>query len=375
MIPTDLHYYFPEAFYLFPIGILLLVLLLRLLQYRKEILESHFDLKVIRTIFVPRSRYNTWAKVGAIFAVWMFAILALMQPRGNGYYPLEGSLGGGEKKGKEEKETVVKRKAHDIIFLVDASASMDVNDTRTKVSRLEYAKEITDEIVSRLRGESVSLYAFTSDTTRLSPPTMDYLFVRLVLRDMGINEGDLAGTNVVEALSDIRDAFLENITPKMKTLVIFTDGGDTQLEGLKGEARKTQIDLMLSVLGNAKENQLRVFTVGMGTEQGKTVSGVKYQGKPVVSSLDEAFLETVSAKGRGQYYFANKWTAMDLATDMMERIGEEEPLLEELKIKRSSGITRGKEDLVYELFFQIPLGCALFLLLWILLFPDTRVRR
>ncbi len=375
MIPTDLHYSFPEAFYLFPVGIILLALLLRLLQYRSERIKSSFSPKVIRSILVPRSRYNTWAKAGAIFFIWMLAILALMQPRGNGHYPLEDQMGRGEKKGKQEKEAVVKRKAHDVIFLIDASASMDVNDTRTKVSRLEYAKEIADEIISRLKGESVALYAFTSDTTRLSPPTMDYLFVRLVMRDMDINEGDLAGTNVVEALSDFRDAFLEKITPKMKTLVVFTDGGDTHLEDLEGEARKAQIDLMLSVLGNPKENQLRVFTVGMGTEQGKTIPGVKYQGKQVTSSLDEAFLETLSTKGRGKYYFANQWTAMDLAADILDKFGEDEPLLEELKIKRSSGITRGKDDLVYELFFQVPLGAALFLLLWVLFFPDTRVRR
>ena len=45
---------------------------------------------------------------------------------------------------------------------------MSVKDTRTGISRLDEAKEIVDETVSRLKGENASLWAFTAEPTRLS---------------------------------------------------------------------------------------------------------------------------------------------------------------------------------------------------------------
>jgi len=203
VIPHDLHYQFPMAGYLFPLALVIFVLYWRLFEYRKTTLSGFASEKVLQDILIPRSRYNFWAKTVAFFLVWIFAAWALMQPTGNGHYPLETAMEAAAKPKGKAKEAVVKRKAHDVIFLVDASASMSVQDTRTGVSRLNYAKEIVDQIVSGLRGESTALYAFTSDTSKLSPRTMDYLFVRLILRQMRINEGDIAGTNLVEALSDM----------------------------------------------------------------------------------------------------------------------------------------------------------------------------
>jgi Ca-activated chloride channel homolog len=375
MIPPDLHYAFPEAFYLFPVGILLVFFFWSLIRYRNAFLERFFGPEVIPDILVPRSRYHRLGKPVSCFAVWMFAMLALMQPKGNGRYPLESGLQEGERGEDRKQEAVVRRKAHDVIFLVDASASMSVRDTRIGVTRLEYAKEIVDEIVSRMKGESVALYAYTSDTTRLSPPTMDYLFVRLVLRDVVINEGDLAGTNILEALSDMKDAYFQNPDPKLKTLVILSDGGDNHLDGLEGEARRVQIDMMLSILDKANEHHLRVFSVGLGSEQGKPIPDIEYRGRPVVSSLDEELLKALSEKGRGVYYFSNQWTAMDLASDLVEKMGEDDPRFEEFTMDRSSGITRGKEDLVYDLFFQFPLGLAIFTLLWMLFLPESERRK
>lgn len=375
MIPNDLHYNFPLAVYLLVGVLVLFALFWNLYFYRSKVLSQFAPPKLLREILAPRSRYNYWAKVSAICLAWLLATLALMQPRGNGRYPLESALEAAKKPRGKEKEAVIKRKAHDVIFLLDASASMGVEDTRTRLSRLEYAKEIVDEVISRMKGESVALYAFTSDTTKLSPPTMDYLFTRLMLRQVGINEGDLAGTNVVEAIADMRDEHFTIITPKLKTLVVLTDGGDTQLEGLEGQDRENQIRAILTLLNNAEENQLRVFTIGMGTEQGTTVPDVEYQGKPVVSSLDEDLLERLSQHGRGGYYFANNWTSLDLAEDLVKKMGEEEPRLEEYKIKSRSAVTRGGEDLIYDLFFQIPLGIAMLLLGFIAFFPDTRIHK
>ncbi len=374
-LPNDLFYAFPEAFYLMFLLLALGLLLYGLFDFRQKTLRKYFHPDTLRKILVPRSSVNFTFKALGICCVWAFVVMALMQPKGNGRYPLEQALEASEKPSGKSAEVTVKRKAHDVIFLVDASASMGVKDTRTGQSRLDFAKEIVDEIISRLKGESAALYAFTSDTTRLSPPTMDYLFVRLVLKDMDINEGEIAGTSLIEALSDVREAYFLKPTAQLKTVVLLTDGGDTSIEGLEGEARKKQTEMLLEFLKDAGRNQLRVFTIGMGTAQGSPVPGIKHEGQQVVSSLDEKLLQAISEKGRSSYYFANEWPPLDLATDVIGKMGEDDPVLEEFKIKRSEGLVRGGDDLVYDHFFQIPLGAAILLLAWFLLFPDTRVRK
>ena len=361
------------AVYLLVLVIILFALFWRLYIYRKTTLENFAESKILKDILIPRSQTNYWTKVIAVCAAWTLATLALMQPTGNGHYPLKEMAAGETKTKGSENEAIVRRKAHDVIFLVDASASMEVGDTRTKESRLDFAKEIIDEIISRLTGESVVLDAFTSDTTQLSPLTMDYLFVRLMLRQLQINEGEIAGTNLVEAIADMKDFYFPTITPKLKTLILLTDGGDTQLEELTAPERENQINTILNLANDAKENQLRIFTIGMGTQKGSEVPGVLYEGKPVVSSLDDDLLKKLSAKGRGEYYFANDWTAMELAVNIISKMGEEGSPLEEYKVQLPSGISRGDEDLLFDLFFQYPLALALIFLSVALIFPDSRI--
>lgn len=88
--------------------------------------------------------------------------------------------------------TTVRRKAHDVVFLLDVSASMGVKDGRLSRSRLDYAKELIDEIVARLHGETVSLYTFTSKVAQVVPGTMDYLYLRMLLRDVEVNSTGVA---------------------------------------------------------------------------------------------------------------------------------------------------------------------------------------
>lgn len=376
MTPNDLNYNAPQSVYLMVGAIVIFVLFFRLFTFRENILRHFAEATVLNAILIPRSRYNYWAKTTALSLAWIFAVIALMEPRGNGRYPLQESLSDTLKKPiSHQNQAVIQRKAHDILFLIDASASMEVNDTRTGQTRLEFAKDIVDQVISNLKGENVALVAFTSDTTTLSPPTMDYMYVRLMLRHMHINEGNIAGTNILKAISEMHDAYYTHLSTKLKTLVILTDGGDTMLEELKGNERQGYIQKMLGLLKNAQDNHLRVFTVGMGSEQGKTIPGIEYQGKPVVSSLDEDLLTEISKAGGGQEYFANHWTAMDLAQELTEKIENEHADLQEYKVK-TWGMSKSSEDnLVYDLFYQFPLGLCIVFLGLVIFFPDTRIRK
>jgi len=374
MFPQDLHFHFPAAAWLLGVIPVITMLFLWLYAYRRRGLHAFGSPEVLAQIVVFRSPVIYWTKAVALTLAWAMATFALMQPRGNGRYPVEAGVDEDAISKTKQDQMHVQRKAHDVIFLIDASASMGVKDTRVGLSRLAFAKEIVDETIAGLQGENVAIHAFTSDTTQLSPATMDYLFARLVLRQIGINEGDIAGTNLFQAISSIRDRYFPTPTEKLNTLIILTDGEDTRLEEAASENRRQQIRSLLALLSNPEDKGLRVFTIGVGTEQGKTIPGIEQQGRPVVSSLDETLLKTISRHVGGQYFFANTWTSFDLGNELAVKIRERETTFEEEKNQQEVPLTKRSADLVYDLYFQFPLGLAMLLLVFAIFFPDSYSR-
>jgi Ca-activated chloride channel family protein len=380
----DLSYAWPEAAYLFFLVFPFLGLLWTLYLYRNKIVEMFTSAGVGESILMRRSKLFFFLKALGLNLVWVALVLALMQPRGHSRYA---SLSDDEEQVVDERlleetdelSTVLeRRKAHDLIFMLDTSASMEVKDTRTGKSRLDFAKDIIDEITSQLDGQSVALYAFTSEIAPVVPLTYDYLFLRLALRSIKVNMGDVAGTDLVESLDMVRKRHFSG-QDKITTLLILTDGGDTHLETLSGQERETQIQTILSRLGKPEENQVRVFTIGLGSAEGSVIPDLTYNGKAVTSSLDEELLNRLSEKGRGRYYSSNRFSTLSIASDLLEMIRKDDRYVEEelsnTKLLRVERTLSEEREVSFDLYFQYPLAVAIVLLTFILLGPDVRKRR
>jgi len=364
MIPQDLNYLLPNGAYLLFVVPFIFIAFWILFHYRKAIIAQFFKGSDQNELLVSRPPAFYWAKVAAFCLAWIFATFALMQPRGNGHYP--------ESHNKKPAKSVLQRKAHDFIFLIDASASMAVEDSRERKSRLNSAKDIADEIASHLTGESASLFAFTSETTQLSPPTQDYFFVRMMMRQIQINEGGVPGTDFVTALTKMRKDFFSQEGAKLKTLVLLSDGGDTYLETLSEDVRKQQIDNIANLIGNAENENLRVFTVGIGSSAGGEVPKLTFAAGAIRSALEPELLKKISSVGRGNYYSASDYSAIDIAGDIARRVAVDNPYLDEdTEIRKQSA----EQDLIYDLYFQIPLGLALLCLGFALVCPDSKTVR
>ncbi len=276
---------------------------------------------------------------------------------------------------REEEAGERQRKAHAVVFLIDASASMEVSDARVGGSRFDQAKELVDEVISGLDGQSVAIYAFTSELTTVVPLTTDYLFARLMTRELRTNEGDVAGTDLLKALDGVRIKHLD-LTEIMKTVVVLSDGGDTQLEGLAGEERAKAIRAILSRIGDRPRPHLQLFTVGLGTPQGDVVPGVEYEGKPIRSSLDEPLLRLLAERGGGQYYFANAYSTFAIATELRRRIEAADEFVTEiggrlLKGKLEETVEKSIET-TYDEYHRYPLALAILCLCMALALPETR---
>lgn len=354
-------YGFPAAAYLLFVLPFIFWFFWSLYYYRLKLIKGIISDTFIDTILIKHQGGAYWVKVALICLAWLLGVLALMDPKGNGHYP---QLAAPQ---QERQKNIIKRKAHDVIFLLDVSASMNVKDARSKISRFEYAKNIGDEILRKLTNENGSLHVFTSETMQLSPSTWDYLFLRLMLRQAQINEGETAGTNIGKALTSIQKQYYPQPTPRLKTLILLTDGDDTSLEGLTGSAREKAIETITDAISNAEANHLRVYVVGIGSRDGKEIPGISYKGKPVISALQEDLLRKISEKGRGRYYDGNDYSPIQIADDILAKRAMDTPFFED-EIK-----PRGDEEsfLIYDHYFQFPLGIAILCLILTMVIPDT----
>lgn len=352
----DIYYTFPEASYLI-VGVFLFpALFWYLAAYRIQKRNEYGAGSILERILLPRSPVLFWIKVSCLSLAWLFTTFALMQPISYGSYPEEIS--------KRRISQGHRRTPQEVILLIDASKSMNVADARDGKTRLEFAKEIGDALLSRLDGQMVALYAFTTGVIPLSPLTTDYLFVRLMLRHLEIDEGGAGGTDLFSALKDMQKEYFKPSQIR-KSVVWITDGEDTHLMGLDQENRNKKVAEMLDLFKDAASAHLHVFTVGMGTKSGGTVPGVTFENKPVVSALNEALLNNIGQQGRGRYYYANDFSPIELASDLLTAIQQNaEAVVTETKAS-------SEDNLIHQRYYQIPLGIAILLLACVLCLPDV----
>lgn len=360
-----IQYGWPEAALFFFVVLIILTAFITLYRYRQNKLTALADPRILAFIQEPRRSILFWVKSFFFCSAWIFGVFALMEPKGNGRYPMSPL----EQFQNPSKPHKVRQVAQDVIFLIDASASMGVSDTRTGKSRLDEAKEVVEEVVSRLRGQNAALFAFTSTTLQLVPLTTDYLFTRLMLRQLAINEGETAGTDILQALTSMRNQFFNSAPQKQTFLIMLSDGEDTHLESLQGSEREEYMQKIRRIVHNANVKQLHVYVVGLGSRQGKEVSGVTFQGHPVISALNEDLLRQIARTAEGELLLGRERTTLQTADAILEGIKVNQQFQD--KIITSPRIEGDQDELVYDLYFQIPLSIGIIALALALLLPET----
>lgn len=354
--PRDVEYGFPQALYLFLLIVPIAFLLVSLSRYRQRRLADYAAASTISALLIPRSPVIATFKAIAICLVWLFASIALMDPKGNIRYLNMGPT------------SIQAPPPQEVVFLLDASASMGVKDSDSGQSRLQEAKQIISEIVSRLDGEPVALSAFTSETTILVPTTMDSLFLRLVLKQVQINEGDVGGTDLSAALKSVYQKIGERASPAFTSVILLSDGGDRYIEGLAGAARDAALQQLVDRLPHSSTNLMRLLVIGVGSAQGGIVPDVQFQGHPVTSRLDEAALQRVALAEEGALLLTGKqsaWHVADSAVEILRKWAAQTPARRDVVPAKAS-------ETLMDLYYQVPLAFALLLLALVFFLPNTR---
>lgn len=190
-----------------------------------------------------------------------------------------------------EEKVQLKREGIDLVYALDLSNSMWAEDVGP--NRLEKAKKLLTESMERLGGDRVGLLVFAADAYPISPLTTDYNAIRSYVATASPSLISNQGTNFSAVLEQTIGLFEQSINTT-KTLVILSDGEDNE------DSVKKSIRL-------AKENDIHIVTIGIGTENGSPIPfesthfKMDDKGNVVISKLDEKAMKSLSESTSGIY--------------------------------------------------------------------------
>jgi Ca-activated chloride channel family protein len=189
------------------------------------------------------------------------------------------------------------QRGRDIVVAIDTSRSMLANDVQP--DRLTRAKLAALDLLKLAKRDRLSLVAFAGSAFLQCPLTLDDEAFRqsvTILEPGIIPQG---GTALREAIETALTAFKKEEGENHRVLIIFTDGEDHE-SGIEEALKK------------AREEGLRIFTVGVGTPGGELLrlrdasGAVNYvkdeQGNVVKSKLNEQLLKQIASGANGTYF-------------------------------------------------------------------------
>ncbi len=189
----------------------------------------------------------------------------------------------------------VERKGLDLVFCLDTSRSMLVEDLRP--NRLERAKREMRGLLDKLKGDRVAVLAFAGDVRKVAPLTHDRNTLSSFISTITTKDNLTGGTNIGAALAAALELF-DGRTGSNEAIVLLTDGEDLSGEGLK-------------VAEDAAARGIRIYVVGMGTLEGGKIPEdgggfVRDEARlEVVSAMDGSSLEVIAETTNGAYIAAS----------------------------------------------------------------------
>lgn len=249
----------------------------------------------------------------------------------------------------------IEKTGMDIYILMDTSKSMLVSDV--KPDRLSVAKKAVEKLIDGLEGDRIGFIPFSSGAYIQMPLTDDYQLARMFLDVMDTDMIGGGGTNLAAAVRLASDSF-ERTSSADQVIVILSDGEE-------------QDDARLASLDSIAGENVRIYTLGIGTQKGGLIpvyaadgaSVADYMrgedGTPATSRLHADTLRSLAQAYGGAYYELSD-QAMDISPLLAELAG----LQRDVRAVESVGR--------YRHLFQYFLGAglALFLVGWIL--PERR---
>ncbi len=219
--------------------------------------------------------------------------------------------------------------SHDYIIALDASYSMQANDL--KPSRYELAKAAIKKLIKEHPKDRFTLFAFTSSSLLISPPTTDTEISMMALDALNPKYILTKSTNLKNLFKTVA-----KLPMKQKNLIIFSDGGDEH-------------DIA-SLAKIAKRGSIIPYIVATATQKGTALKKdgkyIKDFRKSIVISRINPMLVDLTNATDGKYY---QLTSLKEINKLSNDLQSQQSKKEHIKVKR------------YKELFALPLIIAFIL--------------
>jgi Ca-activated chloride channel family protein len=289
--------------------------------------------ELVRQLMPSYSKTRTWVRLTMFSIGFFFFAIGLSRPQ------IGAKLKEHETKGAE------------IMIVLDVSNSMLAEDYSP--NRLERAKLAISRLVDKLRDDRIGLIVFAGNSFVQLPITTDYVSAKMFLNTITTESVPIQGTAIGDAINTALRSFSAQ-SEKSRAIIVITDGENHE-------------DDPVAAAAQAAEMGVRVFTIGVGSPEGKPIPMdgellKDKEGNIVVTRLDESVLQEVAKAGDGVFVRAgNSEFGLNPIIDDIRRMEDE---------KYSS--------IVFEEFdeqFMYFMGIALFFFVLEMLIGDRRSKR
>lgn len=304
-----------------------------ILKLRQKRIRRFGDENLVNQLMPSYAKGKAWVRLSLFAVAFFFFVLGLSRPQ------IGAKLKEHETKGAE------------IMIVLDVSNSMLAEDYSP--NRLERAKLAIARLVDKLREDRIGLIVFAGNSFVQLPITTDYVSAKMFLNSISTESVPVQGTAIGEAINTAMRSFSVQ-SQKSRAIVVITDGENHE-------------DDPVAAAKQAAELGVRVFTIGVGSPEGKPIpmNGELLKdknGEIVVTRLDENVLQEVARAGNGIYVRAgNSEFGLNPIIDDIKKMEDE----------KYTSIVFEEYDERFMYFFAI----ALFFLVLEMLIGDRRSKR
>ncbi|MFT3903383.1 MAG: VWA domain-containing protein [Niabella sp.] len=183
----------------------------------------------------------------------------------------------------------------DIVLCMDVSGSMGTSDI--KPNRFQVAKDVAINFVKNRPVDRIGLVIFSGESFTKCPLTPDKNTVLSQLENLRIMDGGYLerGTLIGEGLATSVNRIIKGKS-KSRVIILLTDG--------KEDAPPSRVIDPAAAIELAKANRVRVYSIGMGSDETTDEQFVEGFGTVVRNYIDEGLLRQIATETGGRYFRA-----------------------------------------------------------------------
>lgn len=179
----------------------------------------------------------------------------------------------------------------------DLSTYLPKSRPGVRPTRLDAAKAVLRDFIGRRKTDRIGVVVFGSSAYVVSPPTLDYHLLDVLVSRMEINLIDSGGTAIGDALG-VASARLRRSTAKSKAIILLTDG-----DNKGGRVAPEYAAKLANVVG------ARIYPIQIGQgENAEVQDGFDLFGQPryirYPFPVNPALLKQLAAQTNGHMYVA-----------------------------------------------------------------------